>query len=153
MLQVHLHGLESSRKKKHWRPCCTAVIKTCRGAVVPSISASCAAECNQARQTRFIVFALATYSIWVRAGSHYSLLANGIYALQIYGVTAIKSGRVIARKAISVEVSCKGSGRWCETVNLVCLACLGLSNYRPTRVAGLSSQRVWLRETATNPAG
>ena len=31
---------------------------------------------------------------------HYSLLANAIYTQQIYGATAIKSGHVIAWKAI-----------------------------------------------------
>ena len=60
----------------------------------------------------------------MRAGGHYSLLANAIYTWQIYGATAIKSGRVIAWKAImTVEAAgLRGSGRWCKTVNLVCLA-------------------------------
>ena len=46
----------------------------------------------------------------MRAGGHYSLLAN---AWQIYGATAIKGVRVIARKTImSVEAAgLSGSGR------------------------------------------
>ena len=36
--------------------------------------------------------------MWV--GSHYFLLANAIYAWQIYGAAAIKSGRATALKAI-----------------------------------------------------
>ena len=54
----------------------------------------------------------------MRAGGHYSLLAN---VRQIYGATAIKSVRVIAQKAImAVEVAgLIGSGHWCETINLV----------------------------------
>ena len=50
----------------------------------------------------------------------YSLLAN---ARQIYGAMAIKSVRVIARKAImTVEAAgLSGSGHRCETINLVCL--------------------------------
>ena len=66
-----------------------------------------------------ICFASATCWSCMRAGGHYSLLAN---AWQIYGATAIKSVRVIARKTMTVEVAgLSGSGRWCETINLVCL--------------------------------
>ena len=50
---------------------------------------------------------------------HYSLLAN---VRQIYSATAVKSGRVTAWKATVESAGLKGSGRWCETINLVCLA-------------------------------
>ena len=58
---------------------------------------------------------------------HYSLLANAKYIQQICGALAItnKSGCVIAWKAIMTaeEVAgLRGSGRWCETINLVCPA-------------------------------
>ena len=57
----------------------------------------------------------------MRVGGHYSLLAN---ARQIYGAMAIKSVHIIARKTImTVEAAgLSGSGRWCKTINLVCLA-------------------------------
>ena len=41
----------------------------------------------------------------MQAGGHYSLLANATYTRQIYGTTVIKSGRVIAWKAIMRQVS------------------------------------------------
>ena len=50
-----------------------------------------ALDLTKARQTRFIVFASATFLICMWAGGHYSLLADA---------TAIKSGCVIAWKAI-----------------------------------------------------
>ena len=59
-------------------------------------------------------------------GGHYSLFitSKAVYTRQIYGATAIKSGRLIAWKAImTVEAAgLGGSGRWSETRNLVCLA-------------------------------
>ena len=54
---------------------------------------------HQGRQTTNS-FASSTYSICVRAGSHYSLLTNAIHTQQIYGTTAIKRGRNIVWKAI-----------------------------------------------------
>ena len=49
----------------------------------------------------------------MQAGSHYSLLTNAMYTQQMYGAMAVKSGCVIARKAIiTVEVAGfdRGSG-------------------------------------------
>ena len=48
----------------------------------------------------------------LHAGRHYSSLAKTMYAQQIYGATAIKSGRVIAWKAImTVETAgLRGAG-------------------------------------------
>ena len=40
------------------------------------------------------------YSICMQAGSHYSFLTNAMYTQQMYGATAVKSGCVIAQKAI-----------------------------------------------------
>ena len=59
--------------------------------------------------------------------THYSLLANAKYIQQIYGALAItnKSGCIIAWKEIMTaeEVAgLRGSGRWCEYINLVCPA-------------------------------
>ena len=55
---------------------------------------------------------IVTYSICMRTGGHYLLLANAIYTRQIYGATAVKSGHVIAWKAImTVEaVGLRGCG-------------------------------------------
>ena len=53
------------------------------------------------------------YSICMQAGSHYSLLTNAMYTQQMYGATAVKSGCVIAQKAImTVEAAGfdRGSG-------------------------------------------
>ena len=65
---------------------------------------------SQATIYIFYCFASATCWICMRAGGHYSLLAN---ARKIYGATAIKSVRVIARKTImTVEAAgLSGSGR------------------------------------------
>jgi len=55
---------------------------------------------------------------WQAVIIRYLLLANCIYTQQIYGVIAIKSGHVIAWKAIiAVEAAgLKESGCWCETI-------------------------------------
>ena len=58
---------------------------------------------HKARQTRFSVShqPLTQFVYWV--GGHYLLFflaANVTYTWQIYSVTAIKSGRIVARKAI-----------------------------------------------------
>ena len=49
------------------------------------------------------------------------LLANATYNWQICDATAIKSGHVIAWKAVEAK-GISGSGHWYETINLVCLA-------------------------------
>ena len=81
---------------------------------------------HRARQTRLIVShqPLTRFACGRVVIIHYSLLAKSIYAREIYGATAIKSGHVIAWKAImTVEAAgLRGCGRWCETINLVCLA-------------------------------
>ena len=78
---------------------------------------------NKTRQTGFIVShqPLTQFACGRVLIIYYSLLAYCIYIWQIYDTTAIKSGCVIAWKAImTVEVAgLRGSGRWCESV---CLA-------------------------------
>ena len=69
---------------------------------------------NKARQTRVIV-SHQPHSQFACGGTviiHYSLLANAVYTRQIYGAMTIKSGRVIAWKAImTVEAAgLRGSG-------------------------------------------
>ena len=51
-------------------------------------------------KARLIVSHQPYYSIRMQAGSHYSLLANAMYIQQMYGTMAVKSGCVIAWKAI-----------------------------------------------------